>query len=99
VDSPGRLEPDNYVHSLKSEASAAPAITISDLIYRVDPGAKKQWEQGLLARGTGDYLWEPRASQYDLFAQQLPRKSVDQASGNWARFYFCQQPYEPASGC
>ncbi|HXB08197.1 MAG TPA: hypothetical protein VNW04_13800, partial [Puia sp.] len=73
----------NYVNALKSEASAH-AITISDLIYRVDQALKAV---GTRAFGKERrYLWEPRSAN-TTFSGSSFQKSVD-SERQLAKFYF-----------
>ena len=74
----------NYINELKSEASSH-AITITDLIYRVDEALK---DVGTRAFGKERrYLWEPRSQNPSRFSSDSFQKSVD-SERQLARFYF-----------
>jgi len=73
----------NLVNSLKSEASAH-AITITELLYRVDEALK-----AVGSRAFGKerrYLWEPRTNP-SSFSRNSFQKSVE-SERQLARFYF-----------
>jgi small-conductance mechanosensitive channel len=73
----------NYVNSLKSEASAH-AITITDLLYRVDQALKSV---GTRAFGKERrYIWEPRSTN-NSFSRNSFQRSVE-SERQLARFYF-----------
>lgn len=74
----------NTINELKSEASAH-AITITDLLYRVDVALK---DVGTRAFGKERrYLWEPRSQNPGSFSSSSFQKSVE-SERQLARFYF-----------